>query len=226
MSILSSPTVVGHLVATLTVPPLKGVYEYLFAANGIFLRAENALLAVRVCLHAWSPGTVRGLPPLEPYIRLHHPRLPCALLRRILVDARSRRDAGGTLTEALYRVVRHGEQFALIVPPQQATLVSVKAQATGTSEPALLELHSHGRLPAFWSGQDDRDEGGFGFYGVVGKVNTDRPEIRVRLGVYGYWWEVPVDVLFAEHEPPVWQDLNAPAPSPYARWLPSTQEAV
>jgi PRTRC genetic system protein A len=224
MSTIHFSTLVGHLVATPTLPPLTGVYEYLFAANGIFLRAEGGFLTVQMCIHAWSPGTVRGLPSLEPYIRLRHPRLPCALLRRILSDARIRRDADGTLVEALYRVVRRGAQFALVVPPQEASVVSVTT--SDSPDPALLELHSHGNLPAFWSARDDLDEGGFRFYGVVGKVDTDVPEIRLRLGVYGYWWEVPVGVLFAEHEPPEWQDLNAASPSPYARWLEPTAEVV
>jgi PRTRC genetic system protein A len=226
MSTIHFSTLVGHHVATPTLPPLSGVYEYLFAANGLFLRAEGGFLSVQVCIHAWPPGTVRGLPSLAPYIHLHHPYLPCALLRRILTDARTRQDADGALVEALYRVVRRGTQFALIVPPQEASVASVKARTSDTPEPPLLELHSHGSLPAFWSSQDDRDEGGFYFYGVVGKVDTDRPEIRLRLGVYGYWWEVPVGVLFAEHEPPEWQDLNVASPSPYARWLQPEREAI
>jgi PRTRC genetic system protein A len=220
MSTVNFPTLVGHLVAAPALPPLQGVYEYLFAANGLFLRATNARLAVQLCIQPWSPGTVRGLPPLEPYVHLHHPRLPCALLHRVLVDARARRDAEAQLVEVLYRVVQRDGKFALLVPPQQATSASVTTTLTEHTQPPLLELHSHGTLPAFWSGQDDRDEGGFCFYGVVGRVNSACPEVRLRLGVYGYWWEMPVGVLFAEHEPPRWQDLNAEASMIGARWLP------
>lgn len=226
MSIVSFPTLVGHLVATPTLPPLKGAYEYIFAVNGVFLRAENAHLAVQLCVHGWTPGTVRGLPTLEPYIHLHHPRLPSVVLHRLLADARTRRDTGGGLIEALYRVVPRDGKVALFAPPQQASMASVTVTNTDTTESPLLEIHSHGTLPAFWSATDNRDEGGFGFYGVVGRVERDLPEIRLRLGVYGYWWEMPLEVLFEEHEAPAWQDLNADITTPCACWLPRSQEEV
>ena len=59
----------------------------------------------------------------------------------------------------------------------------------------LLDLHSHGNMSAFWSQTDEGDEQGFRAYGVVGRLDT-QPEIRLRLGVYGYWFPIPVGVLF------------------------------
>lgn len=228
MTTLFFPTLVGHLIATPVLPPLQGAYDYIFAANGIFLRAANARLAVQMCVQTWAPDTVRGLPPLEPYLRLHHPRLPSVVLHRLLADARTRRDAEGGLVEALYRVVQRGQKFALLAPPQQASIASVTVTDTDTTESPLLEIHSHGTLPAFWSATDNRDEGGFRFYGVVGRVERDLPEIRLRLGVYGYWWDLPLGVLFEEqeHEPPAWQDLNAEGMTPCASWLPVAKEEV
>lgn len=209
-------------------PPLPrgGVYTYRFAANGIFLCAESPRLSVRLCIHPFAPGTVRGLPTLEPFIRLHHPRIPSALLHRVIEDARTRRNSDEHLIEALYRVVLHpqGERirFALLVPHQTANVGSVTTD-TPREDYACLELHTHGALPAFWSSTDDHDEGGFGFYGVVGRLDHPRPDIRLRVGVYGYWWEVPLDVLFEEHDSPTWEDVNAQATYGVARWRP--QEA-
>jgi hypothetical protein len=50
-------------------------------------------------------------------------------------------------------------------------------------------------MGAFWSGTDNGDEQGFRAYGVIGRLD-ERPEIRLRLGVYGYWFPVPVSQLF------------------------------
>ena len=59
----------------------------------------------------------------------------------------------------------------------------------------MVDLHSHGNMGAFWSGTDNADEQGFRVYGVIGRLD-ERPEIRLRLGVYGYWFPIPVSLLF------------------------------
>ena len=82
----------------------------------------------------------------------------------------------------------------LLRPRQQATASRVQ-----TSQPPpptlLLELHTHGQLPAYWSATDDRDEQGACLYGVIGRLDG-RPQVRLRVGVYGYWQELPVAALF------------------------------
>jgi len=55
---------------------------------------------------------------------------------------------------------------------------------------ALIEIHSHHSMPANFSSTDDQDETGFRLYGVIGRL-SDAPEIRLRVGVYGYHWEIP-----------------------------------
>lgn len=230
MTLLFLPALVGHLPATVPLPPFQSgrAYEYLYAENGIFLRAETAWLSVQLCLQAWQPGTVRGLPSLASYVRLHHRLIPATLLQRVTADARQRRNTQGQLTEWLYRVARRDEDgavsFALSVPLQDAGIASVTAAMD--AETPLLELHSHGSLRAFWSSTDDRDEGGFCFYGVIGRLDTEQPEIRLRLGVYGYWWDLPLSVLFEAEDNPAWQDLNIAETFPVARWLTPEVEAV
>ena len=55
----------------------------------------------------------------------------------------------------------------------------------------VAEFHSHGSSRAFFSATDDRDEQGFRIYGVVGRLDALRPELRLRVGVYGHF--APVD---------------------------------
>ena len=43
---------------------------------------------------------------------------------------------------------------------------------------AVIDLHSHGRMSAFFSSTDDADEQGFRLYVVIGNVDTDRPTYR------------------------------------------------
>jgi len=54
----------------------------------------------------------------------------------------------------------------------------------------LLLIHSHHGMRPEFSRADDADERGFRLYGVIGNL-PEKPEIRMRVGVYGYFWEIP-----------------------------------
>jgi len=49
----------------------------------------------------------------------------------------------------------------------------------------VADIHSHNRMPAFFSGTDDRNELATRVYIVVGRLNQDSPEIRARVSVGG-----------------------------------------
>lgn len=182
-----------HIHHTLPLPASNAqAYQYILAANGLFVRAETrfwqACIPVAAC-------AVRGLQPLRPRFRLKIGRLPASLLTAVIRDARQQTNAAGSLNEALYQFRHDGRQVRLLRPVQQATASRVQ---TGQPPPAdmVLELHSHGNLPAYWSATDDRDEQGACLYGVLGQLNEARPQLRLRLGIYGYWQELPVAALF------------------------------
>jgi PRTRC genetic system protein A len=171
-------------------------YQYILAGNGVFIRAEarffDALLPV-------APCTVRGLAPLRQYFQLKIPRIPAQLLSTILIDARrARRPTGdqaeNELNEVLYQFHHHGRTVQVKKPPHRATGVSVTA--AGSSDPAVFcDLHSHGNMRAFWSRTDDADEQSARVFAVIGKLDTE-PEIRLRVGLYGYWRPLPVTAVF------------------------------
>ena len=60
----------------------------------------------------------------------------------------------------------------------------------------VAEFHSHGTSRAFFSATDDRDEQGFRTYGVAGRLDTDRPELSLRVGVYGHFAPVEWSQVF------------------------------
>ncbi len=61
----------------------------------------------------------------------------------------------------------------------------------------VLALHSHHRLPAYFSRTDDGDEQGLALYVVVGRLDTAHPEVAIRAGAYGAWLSVPWANVFA-----------------------------
>lgn len=175
-------------------------YQYVMAGNGIFVRAEthffDVLLPVVRC-------TVRGLMPLPPDFRLKVSQIPTSLLGSVLADARRARRPDDGLNEVLYQFHHHGRTVQVKKPPQQVTAVSVTT--VGGSEPTILcDLHSHGNMHAFFSRTDDADEQGTQLYAVIGKLDTE-PEIRLRVGVYGYWLPLSVTAVFTSSGP--FQDL-------------------
>lgn len=176
-------------------------YQYVLASNGVFVRAATrfftALLPVTAC-------TVRGLKPLHHSFQLHVPRMPARLLDTILSDARrARRLDGGRpdngLNEVLYQFHHHGQRVQVKKPPQQATAVSVLAPGCDDAN-ILCDLHSHGNMSAFFSQTDDADEQAAKLYAVIGKLDT-APEIRLRVGVYGYWMALSVTAVFTGNSP-------------------------
>ena len=155
-------------------------YDYVLGAGGLYVQSENAHLAVRVLL---VPCEVRGLEPVYEKMALSHGPIPANLFELGLRWLRTDPD-----TERFFAVCWDGEVYQLVVPPQAGTSTSV---AYRPPEGVVVEFHSHGSSRAFFSATDDRDEQGFRIYGVVGRLNTPRPELSLRLGVYGHF--APVD---------------------------------
>lgn len=181
-----------HVHRNISLPPNNALaYQYVLAAGGIYLRAANRFFDVLLPL---GRSPIRGLASLQPHFRLKVLRLPGRLLAAVLHDARRVRGTNGGLREALYHFHHDGVRMRVLKPPQRATATSVVG-AEGNASDVILDLHSHGNMSAFWSGTDNGDEQGFRVYGVLGRLDT-APEIRLRLGVYGYWFPLPLHVLF------------------------------
>jgi hypothetical protein len=85
-------------------------------------------------------------------------------------------------------------------PQQTATADHVEPvhKGAGSSEErAIIEVHSHHYEPAFFSPQDDADEGTMSFriYGVIGTIFA-HPAIRVRVGLFGHFFEYIASEFF------------------------------
>lgn len=177
---------------TTALPPNDAIaYQYLLAANGVFLRAETRFWHVLMPL---ARCHIRGLPPLRPHFQLKVARLPQSLLNQVVADAQRARQSDGELNEVLYWFHHAGECIRVTRPAQKATASSIRHAGAAPAD-VILELHSHGAFSACWSGVDNRDEQGALIYGIIGRLD-DRPEVRLRLGLYGYWQPLPVSLLF------------------------------
>lgn len=162
-------------------------YDYVLASNGVFVEAEGNLIAARVPV---AEAEVRGLADLEPRVALRHGLIPGHLWELAL---------GVMLADPhheLYVGVRWNSigHYQLYVPDDQERSEGGVQYERG--DKVVLDLHSHGSMRAFFSLTDNKDENGFQLYGVVGKL-SEKPQVRLRVGVYGYLHEIPWTQVFS-----------------------------
>ena len=174
-------------------------FDYVLGAGGLYVQSESAQLAARIPV---APCEVRGLAPVAEKVALTHGPIPARLFALGLGWFRD-----DPSTERFFAVRWDGRSYRLAVPPQLGT-----ATRLAYLPPAgvVAEFHSHGRSRAFFSATDDGDEQGFRIYGVVGRLDTDRPELSLRVGVYGHFAPVQWSQIFDGPNP----DLRLVAEEP------------
>jgi PRTRC genetic system protein A len=165
------------------------LYAYIMAGNGIFLYAKRNDLEVLIPI---SRATIAELPPLEPFVNM--PRVPAILIHDILQESKE------ILPNEIlfwFNFDRARQDWSVVAPRQICRPSTVfpmdRSDPLGTC--ALIDLHSHAFMEPFFSPTDNKDEQGFRIFAVIGKVN-EKPEIRVRVGVYGNYWKIPADMVF------------------------------
>lgn len=182
--------------------------DYVFASNGTFARGRRP--GVEACIQI-SDVPVRGLRRVDPYVQWGYPKVPASMVA--LMFSISQTIAKSAPREALFHLLFDHEPlndlrghvfqengWHLIFPPQRAEAERVELvdQGPTSSEAhAVIEVHSHHNEPAFFSEQDDADEGTMSFrvYGVLGTIFSN-PAIRVRVGMFGHFLEYPASEFF------------------------------
>ena len=188
-----------HLHRAPVLPPSDALfYQYVIAQNGVFVRAENefvtACIPVTRLKDAAAP--IRGLQPLTEWVQLKIPQIPLDLLETAIADAQVSAE-NGRLDETLSYVVWANGGYRLIKPnDQKASPNFVVTEMVEPGETVVMDIHSHGAAPPYFSPTDDRDETRLRFYGVIGNLRRT-PQWRFRLGIYGHWAEIDRDILFA-----------------------------
>jgi PRTRC genetic system protein A len=166
--------------------PTGAMLEYVVAGNGLFVCAEDDRLMACVPV---APAFCQGLPPVAAVARLKLPRIPAAYLTAIWRSALRHLP-----NEAAYQFIYDAPlPWRVFCPIQTATRTGVEFQ---DDPAAVVDLHSHGALPAFFSDTDNGDEGGLRFYVVIGNLGATHSYLRARVGVYGHHWDVPAVTLF------------------------------
>lgn len=192
-------------------------YDYVLASNGLFIETEGKLVAARVPVALCE---VRGLEPIEPKVVLRHGKIPRHLfdlaLNTMLTTPDKERFVAVTYTDGYHISVpiqgTEKEQVGAGVDEGHGSGAGV---AYLNPDSVLLEMHTHPKMPAQFSGTDNRDETGLRLYGVIGHYGPYReitpdmspdeaagwtqnncPAVLFRAGVYGYFHEIAWSEVF------------------------------
>ena len=160
-------------------------YDYIMAANGLFLQAENENITARICI---AHTEVRGLKETTEKVELRHGPIPAGL---IIEGARWMQQT--PTRERYFAILWNKDRYQIEKPIQTGQSSKVEYL---TTENAAAEFHSHALHPAFFSTTDDKDEQGLRVYGVIGRLDLPNPQLLMRLGVYGYFQELEWHQVF------------------------------
>lgn len=180
-------------------PPMANGQRLLVAANGVFVQVRLDWLD---CIQRLSPA-FGGFPlpygDVQEQIAFAFPRLPIRLIEQFLVEARMRLpdEAAGALVYS-----RGTGQLRLVVhSPLSASSAHIDygVLPLDPDETLAVDLHTHGRLPAFWSPTDNRDDNGIKIAAVFGDLHRPQPTAKFRLVLNRVYralphpWEQPDD---------------------------------
>jgi hypothetical protein len=177
-------------------PITAPLFEIVIARNGVFKRARRLEMKAAVELSAFAveiPELANG----EAHIELIA-RIPACIFAEVLAHARSSTDALD-FTENLYAVCRvneTGRYFWKEVSRSRRFGSTIARDDDPAYQNALLEIHTHPPGCLNFSSQDDSDESGkFRLFGILVDIHSENPAIRLRVGIYDSFWEIPAEMI-------------------------------
>lgn len=182
------------VVSSLPPPPhTSTLYEYLFAGNGVFIRAFREGLSATIPVNLY-PSPLRFLPSLSPQVTLDSQPIPKSILLALWRQSCLAQSSQG-LMEILFHL-HYKAPYWHLVTPKQSQSPSHCQPLQAYLQSAVAEIHSHGTESAYFSATDNLEENGFRLYGVIGRLNSPRPEILLRIGIYHHFLILPASSLF------------------------------
>lgn len=184
---------VGYIVNTNPSRGENGIaFDYIFAGHGAYVQSKSELMTARIMV---AEGQLKGLQPVTEKIILEHGLIP-GVLMELTLDAML-----ANPRDELFAAIRwDGERYGVVLPTQTRGPASVQYEKVPN---AVLEVHSHANMHAYFSGTDDTDEQGFMLYAVFGRLAHVRPQLNMRVGVYGHFGQVRWPEIFSGPPPAV-----------------------
>ena len=167
-------------------PPEPGAHRFLCAEEGLFIEARNEVIELRVPV-AKSSITLPFGRIVDRGINLVHGPVPNEILQTVIersIQAMPNEWAGLVLWDRKRKRYVLFEPETLSSSPAHISYMNIVPQECDV----VLDLHSHGRLSAFFSEADNySDRPGFYIAGVVGHCDSENMTFQTRLVVNGHF---------------------------------------
>jgi len=188
-----APARYGYLIARNGPPePHSLIADVVLDGAGLYLAVATAELAIRVRL---ARADVPDLPVVPTGVTLARGLIDGSLWEALVERARAAMPHE-VLLAIVAREPAEGELFVAAAGPY--TLVEPRLDETGTGDwqpqqaspsgvratpipDALVEVHSHHGMRAYFSSTDDHDETARRIYGVLGRLDTPTPQVALRV---------------------------------------------
>lgn len=89
--------------------------------------------------------------------------------------------------------------YELYFPKQRSNMCHVvfdRDMALEEEKVLVMDIHSHGRMDAFFSSVDNHDEKGTRLFLVLGKIDSTKPACKLRAGIAGHYKELAITDVF------------------------------
>ncbi|AEB85630.1 MULTISPECIES: PRTRC system protein A [Comamonadaceae] len=168
-------------------PDMGNGQRIIVARNGWFVQTRLDWLDSIVALGHGSPSMRLPYGEVAEHLCFSFGVLPIRLIEAFVAAGREHlpNEAAGVLIYSR----RTGQLRLAMCEPEQTSPVHIhyRRPAMADDETVAVDLHTHGRAPAFWSGADDRDDQGIKVAGVFGLLDRPRPSACFRLVINGLY---------------------------------------
>ena len=172
-------------------PEMCSGQRLILARNGVFVHFANPWLQCTVL--AGELDTCLSLPfgEHQESVSFSFGVLPLTMLQQFVEEGRRAlpNEAAGALVfdcDSQRLSLRMHESI-----DRSMAHIRYRIDPLGPNELLAVDLHTHGRLPAFWSRQDDLDDMGVRVCGVFGNLDREEPTAQFRLVVNGLRRDLP-----------------------------------
>jgi hypothetical protein len=188
-----APLPYAYLVAQDGPPtPCGLIADVVLDGAGLYLAASTPDLTVRLRL---ARASVPGLPVVAMGATLREGPVGASLWDALVQRAREAMPHE-VLLAIVAREPTDGELFVAAAGPYTLVEPQLDENGTGDWQPqqasgcavratpirdAIVEVHSHHAMRAYFSATDDRDETARRVYGVLGRLDSQQPEIALRV---------------------------------------------
>lgn len=172
-------------------PALDAGQRMVLASNGVFLEMKTPWLDCAARVGSLSPRLPLPYGAMQERLAFAFGAMPIRLLDEFVAAARSALPdevAGALIHDEATNGLALRLHGAASAGPEH---VDYQIADLAEGQTLAVDLHSHGRGPAFWSATDDEDDRGVRVCGVFGDVDRPRPSARFRLVLNGHFVALP-----------------------------------